>query len=185
MLGTNLKKLRQNSNRLRQSLAGSVRHLTKLKIALILTIALSLWSCGTQKERAGYGAGILPDNTAVERLVPVYLSPDSALLKAYFECDSSNQVIMRAYHDLKSKGGNSDLSFENGQLDYKITFVHDTIYIPGKDSLIYIPRDVPGPIVYKTTWWEGFWIRLGKLLSLIVLAFLAPKAYQLIKGRIK
>ena len=66
----------------------------------------------------------LPGNLVTERLVPVYLPPDSALLTALFECDSNNRVILKAYDELKSQGMNSHLTFEDGRLDYNLETVH-------------------------------------------------------------
>ena len=51
---------------------------------------------------------------------------------------------MKAYNELKSAGVESNLSFDNGKLDYKANAKRDTIYIPAKDSIIYVPLPVPG-----------------------------------------
>ena len=61
-----------------------------------------------------------------ERLVPVYLSPDSALLTALFECDSTGRVLMQEVDELKGKTMETDLSFKDGKLDYKAKAVPDT-----------------------------------------------------------
>lgn len=93
------------------------------------------------------------------------IPPDSAWLRAYLACDSNNQVIMRAFEEQKTGGVNNSLILNNGILDFHAVFVHDTLYIPGKDSLIYVPVDVPGPVTNELTWWQELWIRLGKLLA--------------------
>lgn len=112
----------------------------------------------------------LPGNLVTERLVPVYLPPDSALLTALFECDSNNRVILKAYDELKSAGMNSRLTFEDGRLDYDLEAVHDTVYLPAKDSIIYVPQPVEVE-VNRLTWWQGTWMRIGKI-SLSLLALL-------------
>ena len=113
----------------------------------------------------------LPGNVARERLVPVYLSPDSALLTALFECDSNSRVILKAYDELKSQSMDSRLSFEDGRLDYNLEIVHDTIYLPAKDSIIYVPQEVETiKEVNRLTWWQETWTRIGKI-SLSILSF--------------
>lgn len=105
-----------------------------------------------------------------ERLVPVYLSPDSALLTALFECDSTGRVLMQEVDELKGKTMETDLSFKDGKLDYKAKTVPDTVYVPGKDSIIYIPQPVEVE-VNRLTWWQETWMRIGKI-SISILALL-------------
>jgi hypothetical protein len=125
-----------------------------------------------------------PANIATERLVPVYLSPDSALLSALFECDSNNKVVMKAYNELKSAGVESSLSFDNGKLDYKANTKHDTIYIPAKDSIIYVPTPVPTPVpgetvyVNRLTWWQQTEIYAGRLFAVILLIKYLPSLWK-------
>ena len=116
----------------------------------------------------------LPDNVVRERLVPVYLPPDSALLTALFECDSNNRVIMKAFNELKSRDVSSNLTFDDGKLDYQAAVHPDTVYLPSKDSLIYVPKEVP-VYVNRLTWWQEFWIRLGKFLAVAILLLVSPR----------
>jgi hypothetical protein len=118
-------------------------------------------------------------------LVPVYLSPDSALLTALFECDSNNRVIIKAYDELKSAGVESSLSFDNGKLDYKAEAKHDTIYIPAKDSIIYVPVEVPGEPVNHLTWWQHTWIYIGRLFAVILLIKYLPLLWKAILKLLK
>lgn len=119
----------------------------------------------------------LPGNLVTERLVPVYLPADSALLTALFECDSNNRVILKAYDELKSQGMNSHLTFENGRLDYDLEAVHDTVYLPAKDSIIYVPQPVEVE-VNRLTWWQETWMRIGKISLSILALWLGLKAVQ-------
>ena len=156
-----------------------------LALTLIL-LALFVMSCGGLKNAKGTPVNP-PDNIAMERLVPVYLSPDSALLTALFECDSNNQVIMKAYNELKSAGVESSLSFDNGKLDYKANAKHDTIYIPAKDSIIYVPTPVPGETVYinRLTWWQQAQIYLCRLLAVVLLIKYLPSIWKVILKLLK
>ena len=143
--------------------------LRKSITALMLLLALCVLSCRGPKN-ASRALVSLPGNLVTERLVPVYLPPDSALLTALFECDSNNRVILKAYDELKSQGMNSHLTFEDGRLDYNLEAVHDTVYLPAKDSIVYVPQEVEViKEVNHITWWQETWIRIGKL-SLSILA---------------
>lgn len=136
-------------------------------MSLLALCALSC--CSTPKNARGTPAS-LPGNLVTERLVPVYLPPDSALLTALFECDSNNRVILKAYDELKSAGMDSRLAFEDGRLDYALEAVHDTVYLPAKDSIVYVPRPVEVE-VNRLTWWQETWMRIGKI-SISILALL-------------
>lgn len=125
----------------------------------------------------------VPDPVVKERLVPVYISPDSTLLTALFECDSNKQVILRQMEELKGKSMESNLSFKDGRLDYKAKANPDTLYLPGKDSIIYVPQPVEVKVeVNRLTWWQETWIRAGKVLSALTALLLV---IILIRKRIK
>lgn len=164
--------------------AGPLKKL--ILVPTLILLVLYVTSCGTQRNAKGTPAN-LPDNLVTERLVPVYLSPDSALLTALFECDSNNQVIMKAYNELKSAGVESNLSFDNGKLDYKANAKRDTIYIPAKDSIIYVPLPVPGDTVYtnRLTWWQQTWIYIGRLFAVILLIKYLPLLWKAILKLLK
>lgn len=123
----------------------------------------------------------MPDPVVKERLVPVYLSPDSALLVALFECDSTNRVVLRQVEEWKGKRMESDLSFQDGRLDYKAKADPDTVYLPSRDSLIYVPQYVEVE-VNRLTWEQEAWMRVGKVLSALTAGLLI---ILLIKKRLK
>lgn len=113
----------------------------------------------------------VPEPVVRERLVPVYLSPDSALLSALFECDSTGRVLMRQVEELKGRTMGTDLSFTDGRLDYTARTVPDTVYLPGRDSIIYVPQEVVVETeVNRLTWWQETWIYIGKALAALVAA---------------
>lgn len=131
-------------------------------------------SCNAQKKAIVSG---IPLNVEKERLVPVSLSPDSALLTALFECDSNNQVILKAYNEFKTSRMESRLSFGNSQLSYKTKVHTDTIYIPVKDSIIYLAVPVK-EIASQHSPWKQFWIYGGYFLAAILLLKCLPSAWK-------
>ncbi|KAA6336272.1 hypothetical protein EZS27_015559 [termite gut metagenome] len=129
-------------------------------------------SCSVQR---GLAPSNLPEEVVTERLVPVYLSPDSAMLYALLECDSDKQVVLKEYYELKSQSVQSDFSFENGGVVYKTKTVHDTIYLRARDRIVYKPVPVPGEKVNYLTFWQQFWIYAGRLLLAALVVVLALK----------
>ena len=150
--------------------------LRKSITVLMLLLALCVLSCRGPKN-ASRAPVNLPGNLVTERLVPVYLPADSALLTALFECDSNNRVILKAYDELKSQGMNRHLTFENGRLDYDLEAVHDTVYLPAKDSIIYVPQPVEVE-VNRLTWWQETWMRIGKISLSVLALWLGLKGVQ-------
>jgi hypothetical protein len=125
---------------------------TALKILLTAFTAVLLVGCKTQQPQSQ--VQIKTIEKEVEKLVPYALPADSTTLAALFECDSLNRVQLKEMSEMKAKRLQSDFSFANGLLQYKLKQPPDTIYIPGKDRYIY--QDVPVEIVkevivYKQT----------------------------------
>ena len=87
---------------------------------------------------------------------------------------------MKAFNELKSRDVNTSLNFDGGKLDYQAKVQPDTVYLPSRDSLIYVPTEVP-VYVNRLTWWQEFWIRLGKLLSAAFLLLVAPRLLKILK----
>lgn len=112
-------------------------------------------SCKTQQPQSQ--VQIKTVEKEVEKLVPYVLPADSTMFTALFVCDSLNRVQLKELSELKAKGLHSDISFNNGLLQYNLKQPPDTIYIPGKDRYIY--QDMPVEVVkeviiYKQTDWQ-------------------------------
>jgi hypothetical protein len=123
-----------------------------------------------------------------ERLVPVEIPADSAVMSALLECDSLNNVRLVEIDELKSKRVESSFNLsvvdKLSTLAYVVRTVFDTVYIPAKDSIIYqeIPLRVEIPVeVNKITGWQWFQIWTGRIfmfLWLIVIIYLAIKVLK-------
>ena len=108
-----------------------------------------------------------------DKLTPVAVPGEKTNLRARFECDSLNNVLLKNFNELKSKNMNSFFSFANGELDYTAQTQPDTVFIPSTDYWYYVnqrinttytitkkvPIEVP---VYGFLWWTGllFWIAI-------------------------
>ena len=140
-----------------------------LKVFLTAYIAVSLVACVTQKPQSQVQVKTIEKE--VEKLVPYALPPDSAAIEALFECDSLNQVQLKELNELKAKGWQTNFSFINGLLKYKMHQPSDTIYITGKDKYIY--QDVPIEVVkevpvYKQTGWQIVCCWFGKIFMVVI-----------------
>lgn len=108
----------------------------------------------------------------VTTLVPFYIPGDSALLRAVFECDSLNRVLLKGIKDAKGSNVETDFEFKDGALDYKAKFKPDTVYVPS--DTIEIERDVPlilevPKVEYRMTRFQRVFFYIG----LIVAGFFA------------
>ena len=84
---------------------------------------------------------------------------------------------MRQVEELKGKRMETGLSFKDGKLEYKAKASPDTVYVPGKDSIIYVPQPVEVE-VNRLTWWQETWTRVGKLSLSLLALLLGLKAVQ-------
>ena len=101
----------------------------------------------------------------VTTLVPYRLPGDSVLMQAKFECDSTNNVLLKQLTESKS-GMNTGYEFSNGTLEYSAHKQLDTIWLPS-DSII-IERDIPVmvevPVIeYRQTKWQIFRTTVGDI----------------------
>lgn len=145
----------------------------------VLIIAVLLAGCRSTKPSV-IEVPIQYKEKIVERLVPVKINGDSLKMRAFFECDSLNQVVIKNLSEQKSKGVESNLSFDKGQLNYDAKTVHDTVYVKGKE--ITITRDVPirveiPVITNELTKWQSFQIIAFRILIALALLIVAYKMF--------
>lgn len=108
-------------------------YLKMKRFLLFLILIISLIGCRTSKQVEK--PPVLKDSIRiVEKLIPVQLPSDSSFIEAYFQCDSTNRVIMKELRDEKSKHVNTSFGFIPGKtakLTYKAKTQPDTVYIRG------------------------------------------------------
>lgn len=160
--------------------------LRKSTTALILPFVLcALTCCNTPRRvKATSVSPPVPDPIVRDRLVQVSLPPDSAVLTALFERDSISGVRLKAYSERKSTRAESTLSFKEGRLDYAVKVKADTVFLPAKDSIIYIPQPVEVE-VNRLTWWQETWLRVGKISLSLLALWLGLKGIQKLLKRNK
>ena len=155
------------------------------KLLIISLMLFAFASCKTAQQPV-VTVPIEYKERIVEKLVPIELPADSADIRALFECNNLNQVILKELAEAKSKRIKSLFSFNNGLLKYDFKTALDTVYVPGKE--ITITRDVPvyvnvpGPEVNKLTKWQSTQIMAGRLFLGLILLF---GIYKLVKWKLK
>jgi hypothetical protein len=150
-----------------------------MKIRLVAALSVFSVCIGCRTSVPVKEVPVRTETRVVERLVPVSVPADSAVLSALLECDSANRVRLVEINELKSKNVKSDISLStnakgDAELNYSAKTVRDTVYIPAKDSIIY--KDVP---VYVTvekpvnflTGWQWVQVYLGRIFLIAVAAF--------------
>jgi len=132
-------------------------------VALVYLIFL-MSSCGVRVPRV-IEVPMQTEVTIRERLIPVALPADSAWMVAWFECDSSYNVLLKAYNEKKTRGIESDFDFLSGRLNYTAKTNRDTVFVKGRDSIVYQDKPVRVEIpveVNRLTSWQNFQIWLGR-----------------------
>jgi hypothetical protein len=106
----------------------------KLIIFILCSLFFALTSCKPKQKITETVNSSVTESTYIhDKLTPVALPVDSSHIKALFECDSTNKVILKQLFEVKSKNINTTFSYKDGLLDYSIRTGGDTVYIPGRD----------------------------------------------------
>ena len=162
------------------------RLLSQFLFALIMTGVPFLVSC--KSHQTATQQPTIPPPVSVPKLIPVAVEGDSAVLKAKLRTDPNGNVQMDVTHQETSKNMSLQASIDPlGNLNVKAKRKPDTVYVKGKDSLIYVP--VPGPEkkveVNVLAKWQKAMIWLGSVV-LLIMAFLGlPKLLKLILKLLK
>jgi hypothetical protein len=151
--------------------------------ALFLVCLICLIGCQSQRVAT---VPVETRTTVMERLVEVQTPADSAWFRAWLECDSSFNVVLKSIDEQKSAGMETGVRFSDSQISYRVVRVRDKVYIPAKDSIIIrevpVVHGVPVP-VNELTGWQYFQVWCGRvflgLLILMAVYFVAKWKLQL------
>lgn len=116
-----------------------------------------------------------------EKLVPVEVPADSALLQALFYCDSLYQVQLLQLDELKSERMLTVISFESGdtsQLTYRAKKPPNELQVPVTTVEITEEKPVKAvvPIVeYRMNSFQKFFYRLGIMAAVGLIIYIGLK----------
>jgi len=118
----------------------------------------------------------------VTTLIPVFVPGDSAVLRAWFECDSLNRVLLKGIDEQKSKNMVSHFSFKDGILEYGAKTQPDTVYIPS--DTIYMDKEIPVPVevekkVNVLTKFQSIRIWIGNIILSVIAGMLVYGLFKL------
>jgi hypothetical protein len=138
----------------------------KSRLSLVLLAAVLMVSCRTTKEST-QSSDTSEYSYLKETVVPVAVPADSLTLKALFECDSLNNVLMRSLTENKTSNISSLLSFEKGVLSYTAVSKPDSVNAinvekgtQSKKTVTLNTRTIETKYLRGFMWWSGvlFWI---------------------------
>lgn len=143
---------------------------------LIFFAMVTLFGC--QSKRPVIQVPVRTIERKVTTLIPVRVPGDSATLRAYFECDSLNNVLLKEISEHKSNNISTGHTFINGVLDYKAKTNPDTVWIPNdtiyKSEQVPIEVEVPVVEIKMSTFQHVFFI-IGLIVSGLILIWLILK----------
>lgn len=118
----------------------------------------------------------------VTTLVPVFVPGDSAVLRAWFECDSMNNLLLKGIDEQKSKNMSSDFSFNDGLLEYSTKTQPDTVYLPS--DTIYTEKEIPVLVevekeINVLTKWQSIRIWIGNIILSAIAGMLVYGLFKL------
>jgi hypothetical protein len=147
------------------------------KVVTILSLLMILAGCATLRpHRATYDTVIAVTEVAKDSMVTA--PSDSALLKAWFECDSLNHVIMTGIETASGSRLTQDATFVDHVLTVKAKVDSQSVYLNWKEKHIKTDvtktaiKEVPvDKIVYKKPGWLLWLAGLGAG-AIVILIFL-------------
>ena len=147
------------------------------KAVAILSLLLILAGCATLRPYQDKSDTVIAV-TAVAKDSIVILPSDSAFLKAWFECDSLNHVIMAGLETAAGSRLTQDATFDDHVLTVKAKVDSQSVYLSWKEKHIKtdvtktVVKEVPvDKIVYEKPGWLLWLAGLGAG-AIVILIFL-------------
>ena len=138
----------------------------KIGLMMVLIVALLISGCKARPPVINMPPLAKHIERTTTKLIPLFIPGDSTVLRAYFECDSLNNVLMTGLSENKTPRMESDIEFKNGVLDYKAKAQPDTVYL--KSDSVYIYVDNPFPVeVDKITYQQTKLQRIFYMIGII------------------
>lgn len=154
-----------------------------MKKAIFILLIIMLTGC--KAKRPIIQVPIKTFERKITTLVPVFIPGDSALLRAVFECDSLNNVLLKYFNETKGSNTGSKIGFKDGVLNYRADFKPDTVYLPS--DTIYTEKEVPvlvevPKVEYRQTGFQNFLSWAGGITLLLIALW---GSWKLIKRKLK
>ena len=144
-----------------------------LIVAMLSLMAVIMSGCKSAKPMASVTTELRYDSVLIEKLVPVYLSPDSAKIRALLECDKNGKVLLKWFDAEHSKRMSLKFKVDSlGNLLADIRTNPDTVYIPSKTQKVSKNassiKTVPYEVEKKLSWFQVFLLWSGGIAWLII-----------------
>lgn len=143
-----------------------------MKKLLIILITLTPLIISCTRKAALQTIPLNNEITVKDHLYPVAIAPDSSYIQLLLACDSLNQVYLKEITESKGKKVETSFSLKDNKLQYKAKFIHDTLYVRGKDSIVRseIPVPVSTPVfINQLKWWQKTLMWAGGVLLVYVM----------------
>lgn len=143
-----------------------------LLATMISLMAIIMSGCKTLKPSESVKTELRYDSILIEKLIPVYLSPDSAKIRALLECDKNGKVFLKWFDAEHSKRMNLQFKLDSlGNLQADIKTTPDTVYIPTKEKRVSKSsseaKTVYVAVEKKLSWFQVFLLWSGGIAWLI------------------
>lgn len=140
---------------------------------MLCLLAVIASSCKTLKPTPSVTTEVKYDSILIEKLVPIYLSPDSARIRALLECDKNGKVFLKWFDAEHSKRMSLQFKLDSlGNLLADIKTNPDTIYIPTKTQKVSksstSTKIIPYEVEKKLSWFQVFLLWSGGIAWLII-----------------
>lgn len=149
-----------------------------IQIFFLIMIVLS----GCKSHKAVVQVPVRTVERRVTTYIPVRIPGDSASFRAYFECDSLNNVLLKEISEQKSKNISTEYNFKDGLLDYNAETHPDTVWLP--IDTVYLEQEVPieveVPVVeIRMSKFQRFFFILGLIAAGTIIVWITIKIKKL------
>lgn len=148
------------------------------KYLFILMFVAMLFSCRPCKEFSAYNS----DTLFVYHDSTIVIPADSAFITAYFDCDSTNKVVMSELEVLKGRKVIPSVQFRDHYLTVDCKVDSQEIYMNWKERYTSTEQVITKTIVQKVKpKWLVFLSYAGSIALLLVLGVIISNVVKIIK----
>lgn len=154
------------------------------KLFFAIIVLTLMVSCASEKRCARRYPCNPVTNTetkVIDRIVPIPAVQDSGKIRALFDCDSNNKVILKSFNQLWSQYVSAVSALESdssGQmsLSLDVTTNHPATQAKVRDSIVYREKEIkvpaPYPVEKDLSWFQQTLMYTGALLWIAALIYI-------------